>query len=130
MIATEVAGVVALIGSLDHRVGMLTQDEIRAKVTAWHSVLRKSMTFEFATRAVRAHYAGSSKLLAPSDLNTAWDRDQERERKIEQQLEHRRQAAAEAGKGVPMPDHVRALIRQTFGDRSPQPTAQETSTSE
>lgn len=102
MTKDEISKFLVLAMGIDNRLNPADQNAFIAKVEGWFLALSKSMTFEFAREALGKHYASRNDAIMPADLNNLWKTQQDRIQKP---------AITSNTESVPMPDNVRALIR-------------------
>ena len=99
MTLSEVLRLFAFVELLDPR---LSGDE--AKARAWLEVLHRRMTYESALTAIKLHYGQSTSCVMPANLNQLFVSQANRQSNVQ----------LEAAGSVPMPDNVRALVRNQF----------------
>lgn len=108
MTPQEVALLLTAAASVDDRI-----DPDEARVAAWSAMLLPDMPFVDAREFLVAHYRDRRDIVMPADLNTRW-RSRRRELAERAQAEQRQ---LDNGDAVPMPDHVREMLRN-FGKGS------------
>lgn len=97
--------VLATASLIDPRIGRKDDNERDLMAKAWLGVVG-DVPFEFAIECVKKHYQTSSETFMPVHIVGKWklERDRQREKEQLKQL-------APNTESVPMPDNVRALIR-------------------
>ena len=102
MTKDEIAKLLVIAMGIDARLNAADQNAFIAKVEGWSLALSNSMTFEFARDSVGKHYANSTDSLMPANLNALWKSERDRQPVL---------TITDKTEAVPMPDNVRALIR-------------------
>lgn len=105
----EISQILIIAMGIDNRLNVQDENQLIAKVEGWYLALSKSMTYEFAREAIGRHYATSTDVVMPANLNTYWrvELDKKSNLQIEKSNNSRQ-------KSTGMPDTARELLQQ-FG---------------
>lgn len=102
----EISQILIIAMGIDNRLNVQDENQLIAKVEGWHLALSKSMTYEFARDAVGRHYATSTDVIMPANLNTYWR--VELDKKSNLQIEKSNNSKANS---TGMPDTARQLLQ-------------------
>lgn len=110
---TEMAKLLMTASLIDPRLSRKTNEERLAMAQAWLEIIDNRVTYDFATECLRKHYQGSSEMFMPNRIMISFKSELERSESMKRIKE-----LAPKHPATPMPDNVRALIR----DISKKPT--------
>ena len=103
---TEMAKLLMTASLIDPRLSRKTNEERLAMAQAWLEIIDSRCTYEFASECLRKHYQASAEMFMPNRIMTSFKVELDRQANIERLRE-----LAPKHPAVPMPDNVRALIR-------------------
>lgn len=106
MNVAQMSKLLATISLIDPRVSRRNDDEKALMAQAWLVVVGDEIPYEFAAKCAQEHYKSSSDVFMPVHIVSKW--------KLEQgkiQDEQHFKAITAPVDAVPMPDNVRALIK-------------------
>lgn len=110
---TEMAKLLMTASLIDPRLSRKTNEERLAMAKAWLEIIDNRCTYEFATECLRKHYQNSGEMFMPNRIMVSFKAELERSASI-----NRIKELAPKHPAVPMPDNVRAFIR----DNTKKPT--------
>lgn len=113
----DLAQLLVRIAVLDARHIIRDEQRFRDKVDAWAEVLDSDMPYEAALKTVHSHYADEATSVMPADLNKKWRSEKKRAKEREQSERLHKQFDEAQANAVPMPDHVRELLRGLNRDK-------------
>ena len=107
MNASEMSRLLATISLIDPRVSRRDDTEKELMAKAWLVVIGDGIPYEFAAKCAQDHYRQSSDVFMPVHIVSKW----KQERNKIHDAQHF-QAITAPVDAVPMPDNVRALIKE------------------
>ena len=74
----EISQILIIAMGIDNRINVQDENGLIAKVEGWNLSLSKSITYEFAREAIGRHYANSTDVIMPANLNSLWRVEKEK----------------------------------------------------
>lgn len=110
---TDMAKLLMTASLIDPRLSRKTNEERLAMAQAWLEIIDNRVTYDFAIESLRKHYQSSGEMFMPNRIMVSFKAELERTESMKRIKE-----LAPKHPAAPMPDNVRALIR----DMSKKPT--------
>lgn len=111
---SEAAKILAMAVTLDARLKPPSREDAQARAVAWSATLDDDLPVSAAERIVADHYRESTEALMPAHVNRAWRSYRKQMLAAQREEAERRSIASAAEAAVPMPDEVRAMLKQAF----------------
>lgn len=108
MTKEEILILLGTVASIDNRFGRKSVEEIQLQAAAWSGVLSNGMPLNFALEQVRKHYAKSTNVLMPADLEMPWRSVRDHEMNLTRTKQLEESKLPRNG----MPAHVRAKLTE------------------
>jgi hypothetical protein len=103
---TEMAKLLMTASLIDPRLSRKSNEERLAMAQAWLGIVDERCSYEFATECLRKHYQTTGEMFMPVKIMTSFKVELDRKANVEKLRE-----LAPTHPAIPMPDNVRALIR-------------------
>jgi hypothetical protein len=103
---SEMAKLLATVSLIDPRVSRRSDTEKELMAKAWLVVIGEEISYEFAAKCAQEHYKTSSDTFMPVHIVSKWKIERDKQREKDHLL-----AITAKTESVPMPDNVRAIIR-------------------
>lgn len=110
---TEMAKLLMTASLIDPRLSRKTNEERLAMAQAWLEIIDNRCTYEYASECLKKHYQSSGEMFMPHKIQITFKAELDRKASIDKIKE-----IAPKHPAVPMPDNVRAFIR----DKTKRPT--------
>lgn len=104
---SQMSKLLATISLIDPRVSRRSDDEKALMAQAWLVVVGDQIPYEFAAKCAQDHYKISADVFMPVHIVSKWKLEQGK-----MQEEQHFKAITAPVESVPMPEYVRALIKE------------------
>lgn len=109
----EMSKLLASVSLIDPRISRRDDTEKELMAKAWLVVIGDEVPFEFAAKCAQEHYRNATETFMPYHIVSKWKQERDKQREKEHFA-----VITDKSESVPMPDNVRALIKD-LGKRKP-----------